>query len=489
MYRSVCLVIVLALLTMSAPGNAAQSCRPLVVFSFSDITPSNNEQQRLREQVYQSLDSITGSDATTELCHDYTRITLSNIPAQFADKYPSRFTLTDTPAFATFSLSGITPENTIVGQRARPYMLKVPFATYLVNSDETAITLLQSGKISEVIDYAVNIPIYEQALPSVTVARRHATTPVSLLFEVASHRDTFDTVAAPHFTREETPLNTTPNTPSATPVTWLVLNKYFSMTQNALVALHSERKSIQWLDAQLEQYTFTIRQTNGSDAIRQLQENDDICVMGIYPSEERQRFARFSMPTSYFLSPRLYFRSDAIDDKDFAAFTTSAGVLDATAFLSSYSALSVGYSPELLTLLSPVADYLKSRPQRFLQIDVLERERMLALVQKGRLDGFVDFPSHLAEARQHLHDLPALHSFTVSPTPVVGQARAACNHSTLGNNVINAIDGILSNPKQRYAYISLLADAMLAPEQRDLHQAADTQPMQNADEPSPSPSR
>ena len=104
----------------------------------------------------------------------------------------------------------------------------------------------------------------------------------------------------------------------------------------------------------------------------------------------------------------------------------------------------------------------------------MKRERMLALFSKGRLDGFINFPSHLIQARRQFTSLPEVASFTIVPQRVIGNASAACSKSATGRVVISAIDNILADPKRRFEYISLLTEGMLDTEKRILHEATGT---------------
>lgn len=478
MFRNISVVVTFVLLILSFNVSGNTQCRPLIQFSFSAVALSDNERLRLTELLYQRLTPDTRQsaqyDVIQELCKPYTQITLSDVPSRYPEKFQSAYELDPIPAFAQFTLPDSKPDTSLIAQRKRPYSLVMDAPTYPADDDQTAITLLLNGKVDGVIDYADNIPLYETAVDDLIISLIHAKTPIYLLFEQAAFRDAFDRLSSAHFSNNRSGAESVNAGAAAPTIRWMVLNKYFSQKRKALIALDAERRVITWLDEQLDDFTFLIEETNSSDAMAQISENANVCAFGVYQTPARARFALFSSPAIYYFSPRLYLRKGTLPDTTRAAFTDDQGVLDATALLTEWDKLAIGYTPEMLTLVSPVSDLLVAQPRRFFAVDALERERMLALFEKGRLDGFINFPSHLIQARKHVTTLPDVESYTIASEPIIGHARAACSKSDTGRAVMSAIEATLTDPALRFQYMSLLTDGMLMTEKRIFHTAAGT---------------
>ncbi|WP_026375832.1 hypothetical protein [Aestuariibacter salexigens] len=436
------------------------------------ITLSEQQRERIEQHFSEVLNTpvIYHSDVAADVT-----IRLSVVPQPDEDWLRSRYEYAAIPAFALLTLpGGISQSSEFTGVVNRPYRLRYETAVYPIDEEEAALTLLERGRISAIIDYADNAGLYTSRNKHIEKQAISSSKPVYIEFTTASAREHFETrieqLIAENISVPFVKSASDTSRHADSTLHWILINKYFDNNQDALTVSYSDTEATQWWRQQLaNNTTLQIHNMSSTAAFDFIVENANACILNVLRTEARQQVTYFSQPAVYYLDLRLY----ALRESEHAQLLkrqTGQRTLSLETLASTYPSLIFGYTRGAIT--HPViGDIIADEPQRFINLDSGEMERAIPLLKRGRIDYMLEYPTTLHEIRRAVGDDTPLTSFALEDSKQAVPAHIACSLTERGKQHINEINAILEDPSLRKSLADVYTKGMSESEQRAYHKA------------------
>ena len=454
----------------------ASSCSPDISVSLSQVSVDEKTSQYLAEQVMTALETADLLQTLIQTCNQTNSIRLTNELNPNHTSLVSNYTLAGVPSFALYTTESTTKTANIIVQRNRPFQLNYGRNTYFVDDDVRITGLLKDKKVDGVIDYKANSPIYRRHIPTIELFTLSEPAPIYIEFENFELLQHFELGVTKLLEQDK-------NAPfkqrvrvrqNKTQIDWLILNKYFSAEKDALVALDEELDIANWLNNKLANYQLNISSTSKADAIEKVKNQDNACLAGVLKNAEREQYSLFSDTYIYYLLPRIYVVKGSVFHEQLKTFIDDTGAVDIVNALKTLRRSTLGFSPSTVQAFKELKTLLESNSGRFVNIEAFERHRMLQLLEKGRIDSLIEFPTNIKQLVNSDTDITKFTSIEISPHRAPLPTYTACSKSELGAEFIDAIYELLAQPETKLEYIELITQGLTDSSTVDVHKAAGT---------------
>lgn len=450
-------VLASCLIGWLAPGVHAVTKAEIAL---DNVYVSSEERQKLQDLLTPYFDQRVTVSLNQ---YEPAQVRLTNGVSSSQHWFRSRYRLPSIPAFARFYLSSDMSPGGVTAILKRPYMLSTIENAYQVDNKDAALTMLEGNRVVGILDYAANSALYLMNNPGLKSEVIRDRTPLYIEFTSRLEQEQFEQRVAQATNNGvpspfETDVDTEART-SATEIKWFLLNKLFDNGTKKLLPVSDEVKAAAWWDEMLPQYALSVTFANSTEAFSSLTRTDNVCVMNVYKNTKRQKQALFTQPTVYYLNVRIYGRTDTLKTQ-----ALNAGYEGMPVNLNTWLPLQqdsiFGYSGVALRNTVDMPDTLLADDTRFINLDKLPFERVVALLDRKRVDYIIDYPSRLKEARARVGDTTPLSSFEIENATESAPAYVACSDSATGQSVVSAIDLVLQDPKKADFLIGIYTDGL-----------------------------
>ena len=454
---------IIALLMASGIHSMAHAVKPINI-SLYDIDVSQAERERLQKV----LDTFfSESISVISERNVITTVRLTNKKETSMQWYRSRFQLPSLPSFAVFTLRDRAPSNGITAILKRPYIMITSTIAYPVDTNEAALTMLSGRRVDGIIDYAANIAMYVSNNQEVEYQILRDETP--LFIEFSSKTELYEFERAVYEAQQNersTPFINTltaSNEAPQTPIRIFALNKLFDNDSKKLRPINEEISAAQWWDDMLSDYSLTLDHASSSEAFAAMSEGGNVCILNVYKNAEREKLAYFSKPAVFYLKPRIY--APASSEK---ALKLKTSMNDKPINFSEWSprekGITLGYSNIVQSYLANIKVDTYIDNQEFINLDEIPYERVNAMLKSNIVDFIIEYPSRLKQLRAQVGDTSSLINFEIENATTSTPAYIACNRSSIGRDVISAINFVLSDATKIGPLIDIYTDGFSASE-------------------------
>ena len=468
----ICMACCVAIRAVCAEPSASISLE--VSWHSPDISASAEALAQMHTQL---LDAIQeGARQLNAPIADRVQVRVTTEEQSLQDGARSSVQFLPVPAASYFFIDANLQQRVPDGVRTREFSYTAYAAShYAVNDNDIAINMLVNKRLAGVVDYDSNGPIYTLAIPGVQRRRLRPAQPLYIDFGELKHKTLFERGVMALGSRANNFFVVGERPESDKPVLhWIVINKFFSPSHDTLIPLMEDERATKWWQDVLTDYQFYRHNLSSSVAFEWLERETQACVMNVQHSTAREEKAIFSLPSMYYQGLRLYAREDST--RVGALNLPADASLDLMSFLTEHSHLLLAYSGRMFKPQDALLEFLQASPKRFIDVDMVEKERALMLLLKERVDVLLDFPTAIKQTRLLLGEHTPINSFSLVDTKSPMAVNIACSNSEQGQQVVNKINQMLSDAEKRARYFGIYAGGLTPLEADDLLRTAITTP-------------
>ena len=376
------------------------------------------------------------------------------------------------PGFTLVTLSEQTPDNPLIGQLQRPFMLKLDSQSYPLNDMTIAADMLTAGRIEAILDYRENGALYQIKNQDFKLHEIRPHTSIRVAFKSKQMARTLDNalyaLAGVEQNAEQLndvvkdiQLNDTRDI-----LNWYLVVKQFDPVDNKLHATPEDIAATQWLQEKWPHKRFNILHTNTNTAYEKLASQESACVFNTGRNPQRESMALYSDVTFVFLDFHLYTLADSPADQSLQKWTQdyatdSVNMLD---YFEQNDLGLIGYYQYLLRLKGyeeAIKPLIEKMPERFIEIRATGPKKSITLLDQERIDYLLIPPYLLQFELSESERIGKLSSYRYSKSSGAFPTHLACSRSEEGQAVVSMMNQVLADPNDRQELFKLYTRFMI----------------------------
>ncbi len=370
----------------------------------------------------------------------------------------SGYSLDFIPTFIEVSLKDPKTSSGIIGQTQGFYQLASTGRMQRIEDAIAATRLLEKGQIDKVISHSNNAQDF-LSNKSLKIQELNNSTALfvsfksdDLLQRYNNHLSTVNLTDTLDVKTLEPTATTNDNT-----VIWQLFFKSFDDNLNKLVLLDEDKKATEWYQGQMPNFKFVLAHGTIADGFNAMREHNNLCILNIFKTEERNAFAHFTAPSVAYMNERIYAIEGSQFNKQLSELSEQQAIkLDELSATSKLAKIGFDYR-YFRRFPNSIVDLIKKKDTQFENTQKSSKSELVSHLRQGKIESFIDLPSRLRQPLTQQYNKQVLTSYGIHGIAPSRNGYIACSKTPVGQAVVEQVNQLLNNEENRLALADIYA--------------------------------